>query len=136
MAQYNHDPKIVKLVFDGRAIEEFQEGSGITLTAGADISSTSMGVDASFTRNLNKNISWELTFTVQNGSSANTFLNLYLQTGQVANFMMSDGNTFATLAIGKAYAETLPSIAGQLEATGREYKFRCVDVVYSFSGAL
>lgn len=141
MSVYTYDPKLVFLVFDGRKINDHQEGTGITFTAGADVSSTSMGVDGGSTRNINTNISWELTFTIQNGSPTNTFLNLYLQTIQgqppkVADFMLKDGNTFATIGMGKTYIETLPSISGQLEATGREYKFRCVNVVASFSGVL
>jgi hypothetical protein len=136
MAQYNHDPKLVKLVIDGRTIEEYQEGSGITLTAGADVSSTSMGVDFSFTKNINTNIMWDLAFTLQNGSPSNSFLNIYLQTGQTANFMLVDSNTLGTLAVGKLYVKTLPTISGQLEAGGREYAFTAVDVTYSFGGAL
>jgi hypothetical protein len=134
MARYTHDPKVVKLIIDGRTIEEYQEGSGITLTAGADVSSTSMGVDKSFTYNVNTNISWEMTFTLQNGSPSNTFLNPYLQVGQTGNFLLKDGNLSNTFATGTLHIETLPAMSGQLEATGREYKFRCVDVLYSYSG--
>lgn len=134
MAQFNHDPKLVQLIIGGRGINEFQEGSGITLEPSSDVSTTSMGVDKSFTRNINTNIYYNLTFTLQNGSPSNTYLNSLINSGVAVPFMLKDGNTGNTNASGTTYVQAIPSISGQLEASGREYKFTCVDVLWNVGG--
>ena len=135
MAQYNHDPKKVNLIIGGIPIEGFMEGSGITLEPDSDISTTSMGVDKDFTRNINSNISWSLNFTIQNGSPSNDVLNSLIRTQASSAFLLKDANTTNTQAVGICYAKALPSISGELEAGGREYQFTAVDVNINYGGA-
>lgn len=136
MAQYNHDPKKVNLIFGGLPIEGFQEGSGISLEPDSDISTTSMGVDKDFTRNINSNISWSLNFTLQNGSPSNDVMNSLIRTQASTPFLLKDANTNNTQAVGICYPKALPSIMGELEAGGREYQLTAVDVNINYGGVV
>lgn len=136
MAQYNHDPKKVNLIMAGLAIEGFQEGSGITFEPDTDVSTTSMGVDRDFTRNINTNISWSLNFTLQNGSPSNDIINSFIRTNASIPFLLKDANTNNTQAVGLCYIKAMPSISSELEATGREYMFTAVDVNINYGGAI
>jgi hypothetical protein len=135
MAQYNHDPKKINLILGGIPIEGFMEGSGITLEPDSDISTTSMGVDKDFTRNINTNISWSLNFMLQNGSPSNDVLNSLIRTEASSAFLLKDANTLNTQAVGICYPKALPSISGELEAGGREYQLTAVDVNINYGGA-
>jgi len=136
MTQYNHDPKKVTLIFNGVAIEGFQEGTGVMLEPDSDVSTTSMGVDSGFTRNINTNISWTLTFTLQNGSPSNTFINSLIRSGLPIAFLVKDANTLNTQATGLCYVQGMPSIGGELEAQGREYTFTGANVNINYGGAI
>lgn len=136
MTQYNHDPKKVNLIMNGIAIEGFQEGSDLMLEPDSDVSTTSMGTDLGFTRNINTNISWTLTFTLQNGSPSNTVLNNFIRTNAAIQFLLKDANTVNSQATGFCYVQGMPSLSGSLEAAGREYTFKAVDVIINYGGAI
>ncbi|CAB5223254.1 hypothetical protein UFOVP380_24 [uncultured Caudovirales phage] len=135
MALYTHDPKKVTLSIGGFSIEGFHEGSTLMLAPDAEVSTTTMGVDKDATRNVNTNISWTLTFSLQNGSPSNSILNGMAQGQTALPFMLKDGNTTNTLAVGTIYLKNLPSLGGALEAEGREYTMTAVDVTINFGGA-
>lgn len=134
MAVYNYDPKKYTLTIGVFPITGFQEGTTISLEPDSDISTTSMGVDKDFTRNINTNISWTLTCTLQNGSPANDILNSFIRSGSAEAFLLKDNNTNNTQAVGICFPKALPSFMGGLEAEGREYVFTCVDVNPNYGG--
>jgi len=134
MALFTHDPKLVLLSIGGRSIDSFFEGSGITLESETDVSTTQSGVDQDFTRNVNTNIPFTLSFTINNGSPVNDYLNTLIRTHAALPFLLTDKNTGNTQASGTTYVQTLPSLMGELEAGGREYVFTAVDVNLNFGG--
>jgi hypothetical protein len=135
MALYNYDPKKFTFTLGAFPITGFQEGSNISLDPDSDISTTSMGVDKDFTRNINTNISWTLTTTLQNGSPANDILNSFIRSSSSLPFLIKDSNTNNTQATGICYIKSLPSLIGGLESEGREYVFTAVDVNPNYGGA-
>ena len=134
MALYTYDPKLVKLVIGARTIDSLQEGSSITLEPSTEVSTTQNGVDADFTRNVNTNIHYMLTFTVNSGSPNNDYLNTLIRSQAVLPFLFTDKNTGNTQVSGLTYIQAEPTINAGLESEGREYVFACVDVNRNIGG--
>jgi hypothetical protein len=134
MANYTYDPKLFLLTIGGRSIDSIQEGASISLEPNSDVSTTQSGVDNDFTRNVNTNISWTLTFTLNSGSANNDFLNTLIRSSAAVPFLLSDKNTGNTQASGTTYVQALPALMGGLESEGREYVFGAVDVNINYGG--
>lgn len=132
MAIYTHDPKANTLVLNGLPITGFQEGSNVVLAVDGAKSSTQMGVDYHFTRNL-MNTSSTLTFTLQKGSPSVTVVDTLVRNNTVADFNYFEPAT-GTYASGKCYIETDANLNNGAESEGYEYVFRCVDVVKEVYG--
>ena len=134
MALFTYDPKLVKLVIGARTIDSLQEGSSITLEPSASVSSTQNGVDRDFTRNVNTNIHYLLTFTVQNGSPNNTYLDSVINGSMVLPVYLVDKNTENTRASGLTYIQDIPPMVYETASQGVEYVFACVDVTRNLGG--
>ncbi len=138
MAVKTYDPSKVIIVFAGRVLSGFAEGTKVTVEHDEDAWTTQIGVDGEGTRSKSNNRSGTITVELMQSSDDNLFLYGIYEIDRNSNagalpLLVKDGSGTSIHMAETAWISKLPSAEYAIEAGAREWIFK-TDILVSALG--
>jgi len=127
MATFTYDSKEHFLTIDGFPIQGFQDGSEIIIEFDEDAITRQVDVDGrNVVFNRTNNYLATITFTLNEGAAANDFLSQLYQDfrrseGGLAPMFFKDNNGRSVAQTDACTVQSMPSLGGGRESSGREW---------------
>ena len=127
MASFTYDAKEHFLTIDGFPIQGFQDGSEIIIEFDEDAVTRQVDVDGrNVVFNRTNNYLATITFTLNEGAAANDFLSQLYQDfrrseGGLAPMFFKDNNGRSVAQTDACTVQSMPSLGGGRESSGREW---------------
>lgn len=134
----SYDPSQVMVVFGGRVLSGFAEGTKVTVEHEEDAWTTQIGVDGEGTRSKSNNRSGTITVQLMQSSDDNAFLYGIYELDRTSNagalpMMVKDGSGSSLHMAETAWISKLPAAEYGVEAGAREWAFK-TDILVSALG--
>lgn len=142
MSDYkNFDPGRVVVIFAGRRISGFMDGTFVSCERAEDAFSLHVGATGDVTRVRNRNRTGSVTITITQSSPSNDDLSALAALDEAAGagsgaLMVKDfgGTTLAEAA--HAWIRKVANVEFGVEASGREWVIDCAELIIKVGGAV